>query len=98
MSTHTRDYNNNGSRMQQQQQQHTDFRASCPWPPKDAPVAITGQQWRRTYIQYHHEHGGLDIVPAHIEYDVKMQLAGAAAGTSDDSREIIVVSAWRVCA
>jgi len=58
MSRHTHDNNTNGWRMQPQ---HEAFRASVPWPPKDAPVAITIQRWRRTYIQYHHEHGELDI-------------------------------------
>jgi len=48
IATHTRDYNNNGSRMQPQQREA--FHASAPWPPKDAPVAVTGQQWRgRTF-------------------------------------------------
>ena len=93
MSTYTHDYNNNSSRMQPQ---HEAFHASVPWPPKDAPVTVTVQRWRRTYVEYDYEQWGIDIVPAHVEYDVKLQLAGAAAGTGDDSREIIVVSAWRV--
>ena len=86
-------HNDNGWRMQPQ---HADIRASVPWPPKDAPVAVTVQQWRRAYIEYDYEQWGIDIVPAHVEYDVKMQLAGAAAGTGDDSRMIVVVSPWRV--
>jgi hypothetical protein len=68
-----------------------------PGRPRTPLSQSTVQRWRRTYIPYHHEHGKIDIVPAHVEYDVKMQFACAAMDMEDGSREIIVVSPWRVC-